>query len=337
MLNKSFLKNKSAVFIGSTLMLDNCLKIALGKFKKISVISEDKKIYKKYKKKLNFIKINNLNNISFDYMFSVLNKKIISKKILKNIKILKLNFHDGPLPKYAGLYSSSWAIVNKEKKHGVCWHKIEKGIDTGDIIAENKFPIKNSDTSYDVDIKGILLGIKLFQKIIQQLNNDKIKFKKQNLSQRSYYGAQHLKKFYKKYKGFDKKPNIIRAFKLSVEKEKQLIKILKINSLKIRLIKDNKSNLKTHYNSIQYENKIYEIYQIIKKTFGKKIGLPSIKKKRIKFIENLGLGAHSNWDSLGHIKFLFNVEKNYKIKINEDNAHNFNNVKSIVNYLKKFT
>ena len=52
------------------------------------------------------------------------------------------NFHDGPLPRYAGLFSSSWAIVNNEKTHGVTWHKITKKIDAGDIVASKKFKIK---------------------------------------------------------------------------------------------------------------------------------------------------------------------------------------------------
>jgi|TARA_B100001964_G_scaffold213135_1_gene249794 methionyl-tRNA formyltransferase len=335
MKNKLFLKNKSAVFIGGTLMLDHCLKLVSKKFKKISIISHDKKILKKYKKKFNIIKINDLHNLSFDYLFSVLNEKIIPKEILKNIKILGINFHDGPLPKYAGLYSSSWAIINKEKKHGVCWHKIEKGVDTENIIAESKFSIKNFNTAYDIDVKGVLLGIKLFNKIIKQLNNDKIKFKKQNLSLRSYYGAKHLKKFYKKYKSFDKNSNIIRAFKLSAEKEKQLIKILKIKTQKINFTKDNQNNFEKHYSSKQYKKKLFEVFKIVKKVFRNKANLPSNKRKKFSYIENFGLGNHSAWDSLEHIKFLFNVEKKFKIKINETNGSNFNNVGSIARYLIK--
>ena len=77
-------------------------------------------------------------------MFNVLSQKIINKKILKNIKFLPINFHDGPLPKYAGLYSSTWAIVNKEKKHGCCWHKIVPKIDGGEIFESAKFNIKKA-------------------------------------------------------------------------------------------------------------------------------------------------------------------------------------------------
>ena len=87
MKNKLFLKNKSAVFIGGTLMLDHCLKLVSKKFKKISIISHDKKILKKYKKKFNIIKINDLHNLSFDYLFSVLNEKII-KTMDKNDQLL---------------------------------------------------------------------------------------------------------------------------------------------------------------------------------------------------------------------------------------------------------
>ena len=260
---------------------------------------------------------------------------IVFGVIMLSIKILGINFHDGPLPKYAGLYSSSWAIINKEKKHGVCWHKIEKGVDTGNIIGERKFSINSFNTAYDIDVKGVLLGIKLFNKIIKQLNNDKIKFKKQNLSLRSYYGAKHLKKFYKKYKSFDKNSNIIRAFKLSTEKEKQLIKILKIKTLNTNFTKDNQNNFEKHYNSKQYKKKLFKVFGIVKKVFKNKVNLPLNKRKKFSYIENLGLGNHSVWDSLEHIKFLINVEKEFKIKINETNGSNFNNVGSIARYLIK--
>ena len=47
-----------------------------------------------------------------------------------------INFHDGPLPRYAGLNAPVWAILNREPAHGVTWHLIEGGIDEGDIHPE---------------------------------------------------------------------------------------------------------------------------------------------------------------------------------------------------------
>ena len=52
-------------------------------------------------------------------------------------------------------------------------------------------------------------------------------------------------------------------------------------------------------------------------------------------IESLGLGRHLDWDSLGHMKFLNNLEKKFKIKINEKNITHFNTIKDTARYLKK--
>ena len=419
MKNKLFLKNKSAVFIGKTLMLDNCLKIASKKFKKISIISDDKKILKKYKKNFSIIKMKDLYNMSFDYLFSVLNEKIIPKEILENIKILGLNFHDGPLPKYAGLYSSTWAILKGEKKHGVCWHQINKDLDSGKIYQSAKFKINLSDSALDVDLRGVIIGIKLFSKLLTQLDQNKIKGKKQNLKKRTYYGKKDFhkvdncgflnfsKKSFDNLKLFralsfsDQKKNYISLPKILTSKGPLIVKsldiekhvsnkeyevgtILNFNSNKILVvcrdailnigvnynknnnfnkkillipskkicnkfknfglhlnqkyipskIKNNKKLLK-YTNSKKYENKLFEVFKIVKKVFKNKVNLPLNEKKKFLYIENLGLGIHSTWDSLEHIKFLFNIEKKFKIQINETNGNNFNNVASIARYLVK--
>jgi len=43
------------------------------------------------------------------------------------------NLHPGPLPRYAGLNAPSWAIYRGEQRHGVTVHRMDRGIDTGDI------------------------------------------------------------------------------------------------------------------------------------------------------------------------------------------------------------
>ena len=417
MKNRAFLKDKSAIFIGETLMLDICLDIALKKFKQISVISDDKTILKKHKKKFNFIKVDDLHNMSFDYLFSVFNEKVITREILKNIKILALNFHDGPLPKYAGLYSSTWAILNEEKIHGVCWHKIEESLDTGAIYQSVKFKINSYDKALNIDLKGVFMGIKLFRKLLTKLNNNENKGKKQNLTKRTYYGKKDFCKinnngFLNFYKGSFENLKLFRALDFSAKKKNYISqpKILTnkgpllINSLYIekyilhkqykagtilnfknnsisatckdailncgiiytknknfskkflpKLTKNickkfrsfgldinykHKSNiinkkLIKYYNSKNYENKLFEIFEIVKKIFGRKINLPTNDKKKITFLENLGPGAHRSWDSLEHIKFLFSIEKRFKIKVNENNSDNFNNVGFVARYLIK--
>ena len=46
-----------------------------------------------------------------------------------------------PLPEYRGCNQFSFAIVDGKKEFGTTLHKMEEGIDNGDIIAESRFDI----------------------------------------------------------------------------------------------------------------------------------------------------------------------------------------------------
>jgi methionyl-tRNA formyltransferase len=182
--------NKKILFIGESPMLLNCVLFASNFFNKIIVITKDKKILKHIPKKIQiFSNINKVNVNKFDFLFSIMNKMIINKKIIQIKKITCLNFHDAYLPNYAGLYTSSWSILNGEKNHGVTWHKITNNIDQGDILLRKKFKIASNDTAMDIDNNSITIGFYLFKKIILKiLENKKLYFAKQNLKNFKYFG-----------------------------------------------------------------------------------------------------------------------------------------------------
>ena len=78
-------KNK-LVLVGTSIMLEKCIEISIKNFEKIFVITQDKKIKKKFKNKVKFINLNNIKRINSDYLFSVLNEKILSLKQLDYVK-----------------------------------------------------------------------------------------------------------------------------------------------------------------------------------------------------------------------------------------------------------
>jgi len=47
-----------------------------------------------------------------------------------------VNSHYAPLPRYAGYWPELWAIWNDEKDFAVTIHYIDRGVDTGNIIAQ---------------------------------------------------------------------------------------------------------------------------------------------------------------------------------------------------------
>ncbi len=72
-----------------------------------------------------------------------------------------IGIHASMLPKYRGNAPLVWAIINGEKESGVSLFYFENGIDSGDIIAQQKFNIENTDT-----IKDVLEKVKICSKEI---------------------------------------------------------------------------------------------------------------------------------------------------------------------------
>ncbi len=58
-----------------------------------------------------------------------------------------MNAHGGDLPRYRGNDCQTWAILNGEKKVGLCVHKmIGGGLDSGDIVARDYYALTQEST-----------------------------------------------------------------------------------------------------------------------------------------------------------------------------------------------
>src|SRR5919198_741272 len=60
-----------------------------------------------------------LSGTEFDYLFSIVNPAILPAEVLALPRRLAVNFHDGPLPRYAGVHATSWALINGETRHAI--------------------------------------------------------------------------------------------------------------------------------------------------------------------------------------------------------------------------
>jgi methionyl-tRNA formyltransferase len=99
-----------------------------------------------------------------------------------------VNFHNGLLPEYAGLNTTTWAIFQGEARHGVCCHFVEPRLDAGGIIACESFPIQDNDTALDLGLRSMRRGVALFHRLLDGLAADSLKAEPQDLSRRRVYG-----------------------------------------------------------------------------------------------------------------------------------------------------
>ena len=91
--------------------------------------------------KKNLLLINPDMIISYNYRY------ILDKDVIAFIERKKgaINLHISYLPYNRGTDPNFWSIVEGTPT-GVTIHKINKGLDTGDILLQKRVPIQNSDT-----------------------------------------------------------------------------------------------------------------------------------------------------------------------------------------------
>src|SRR5499427_3439779 len=74
-----------------------------------------------------------------------------------------VNVHGGLLPAYRGPHVLQWAIINGEAETGATLHYVDAGIDTGPVIAEERFPIEPEDDAFVVRGKLREAGTRLLR------------------------------------------------------------------------------------------------------------------------------------------------------------------------------
>lgn len=93
---------------------------------------------------------------------------LVPEEILNIFKMGALNIHTSLLPQLRGAAPIQRAILNGEKKTGVTFMKMEKGLDTGPIYEQEIIKISDKDTSESLSQKMAKVSSR---KILQTLDN----------------------------------------------------------------------------------------------------------------------------------------------------------------------
>lgn len=132
--------------------------------------------------------INKVKQISPDLIVVVNFVQILKREIISIPKKGCINTHASLLPKYRGRAPLNWAILNGEKETGVTVHYIEDGIDTGDIVQQEKIYIKDSDYIADIMLKVEDVYSKIVLRACNLIEENRVVALKQDLSLGFYCG-----------------------------------------------------------------------------------------------------------------------------------------------------
>lgn len=71
--------------------------------------------------------------------------------------------------------------------------------------------------------------------------------------------------------------------------------------------------------------------KLLKKSFDKVFP----KKKNVKNITNLKINSFEEWDSVAHLNFLLEIEKNFRVRFSLDEMSEIKSVKQILKKINK--
>lgn len=89
--------------------------------------------------------IDKIRKYEADLFVSMSFNQIFKSEMINLPRYKTINCHAGKLPFYRGRNILNWALINDEKEFGITVHYIDEGIDTGDIILQDIYPITDED------------------------------------------------------------------------------------------------------------------------------------------------------------------------------------------------
>ena len=127
-----------------------------------------------------------LKDIDADMCLVIAYGQIIPESFLNLTKKGFINIHASLLPKYRGAAPIQRAIMNLEKKTGISIMKINSQLDEGPVCKSYEIDINEKDSSDDLSEKLSDLAVEKILDDIDDILDDKAKFKDQDHSKATY-------------------------------------------------------------------------------------------------------------------------------------------------------
>ena len=124
-------------------------KLAISPVKQVA-LENNISVFQPIRMKNNLEIINELKNISPDFIIVLAFGQILPQEVLDIPKYGCICLHASLLPKYRGAAPLNWCIINGEKESGNTTMLMDVGIDTGDILLKSKFIITDNMNKGDL-------------------------------------------------------------------------------------------------------------------------------------------------------------------------------------------
>lgn len=146
-----------------------------------------------------YAKLNRIKEYKLEEVYSISNLIFISLEFDQLIRpelfmpdARLYNIHFSLLPQYKGMYTSILPILNGEKYTGVTFHKIDHGIDTGDIIKQKKFVLEDNCTCRELYFQYLKYGTELVLECIEDVIANRVRTVPQPIKDSTYFSKKSI-------------------------------------------------------------------------------------------------------------------------------------------------
>ena len=104
-----------------------------------------------------------------DHLFAITHLHPLPPSVIAVPRGLAVNFHDGPLPEYAGLNTPVWGLLHDVPEWGITWHRLSDTLDAGDIVVQHRFAVAPRETSLSLNTRNFEQALDGFGELLDQL------------------------------------------------------------------------------------------------------------------------------------------------------------------------
>jgi methionyl-tRNA formyltransferase len=115
-----------------------------------------------------------IKSLNPDFQVVIAYGKILPENVLDLPRIATINIHASLLPKLRGAAPIHWAVINGDAETGVCSMRMDKGMDTGDVLLTAKELIKPDDTAGTVHDRLAVKGASVLIDTLQAYADNSI-------------------------------------------------------------------------------------------------------------------------------------------------------------------
>ncbi|WP_167784701.1 MupA/Atu3671 family FMN-dependent luciferase-like monooxygenase [Ramlibacter rhizophilus] len=164
-----------AVFVGNGTLLIRCAEAFRSEGHEIAAVASSDPAILDWARQQAIVaecidgRVPSLEGFDYDYLFSVAWLQVLPEPLIRRARKLAVNFHDGPLPRYAGLNATSWAVMAGERQHGVTWHEMTAEVDRGRILRQELFELAPDETAFSLNARCYERGFQAFCTLLADL------------------------------------------------------------------------------------------------------------------------------------------------------------------------